>query len=75
MIPESRMGAQRSDQTELQTMMRALARIERAIDTMASELRLDIRTERDTRGKHPALVIRAHGVRPAQDEPVEPTRD
>jgi hypothetical protein len=56
-------------------MMKALARIERTIHAMATELRLDVRTELDHRGTLPALTVRGHGIMLPRHAPAEPGRD
>jgi hypothetical protein len=66
---------QQLDERERAAMERVLERVERAAAAVADELGADLRTERDARGRFPAVTFRASGLLPAKDAPAEPGRD
>jgi hypothetical protein len=68
------MRARELDQTEREAMISVLERIEEAGTAVASELSADIRVERPSRGRFPAIVFRAYGSRP-ENSPVETGED
>jgi hypothetical protein len=66
--------ARELDETERETMISVLERIEEAGTAVAAKLRADIRVEKPSGGRFPAITFRAYGSRP-EDSPVEPDPD
>jgi len=56
--------AQRVDEAQRKAMTTALERIEQAGAAAAAELGVDVRVERDDRGKLPFVGFRLHGYLP-----------
>lgn len=56
-------------------METVLTRIEHAAAAVADEFGVDLRVERDARGKLPFVGFRLYGLSPGNDAPVEPGWD
>jgi hypothetical protein len=56
-------------------MVTVLERIEHAGTSVAAELGVDVRVERDDRGRFPLVAFRAHRFSASKDAPVEPDPD
>ena len=68
------MRARELDETERETMISVLERIDEAGTAVASELCADIRVEKPHGGRFPAITFRAYGRRP-QDSSMETGED
>jgi hypothetical protein len=67
--------AQQLDDREREAMETALQRIEHAGTALAAELGVDVRVERDGRGRFPLIAFRAHGFSAGSTAPAKPGRD
>ena len=67
--------ARQLDERDRKALAAVLEQIERAGAAIAAALGVDVRVERDDRGRFPFVGFRLQGFSAAKDAPAEPGRD